>query len=113
MGVPQFENRNWYGFRIKRNSEEGDVASFSQQWTTHQITSSLANLNNRTNSFDFRFHQGRVSATLNGVPVFENVRPPQNSYVSTNEFLVGFGGFNSANSSVIRYRNVELRWLVE
>jgi hypothetical protein len=113
MGVPQFENQNWYGFRIKRNKEEGDAASFSQQWTTRQITCSLSNLDSRTNSFDFRFHKGRINAVVNGVPVFQNARPPQYSEVTTNEFLVGLGGFNSANSTVIRYRNVELKRLTE
>jgi hypothetical protein len=43
--------------------------------------------------------------------VFKNVAPPKNSFVSTNDFLLGFGAFNDSNSTVIRYRNVEVRRL--
>ena len=108
MGIPQYETQNWYAFRMKRNSDEGDVASFSPHWIKRQILAP-ATLDSRTNSFNFRFHDGRVSATVNGREVFKDVEPPKNSYVTTNEFFLGLGAFNDSNSTVIRYRNVQVR----
>jgi hypothetical protein len=110
MGIPQFETYNWYAFRVKRNRDEGEVASFSQHWTTRQILAKV-NLDSRTNEFDFRFRHGRVSATVDGREVFKAVAPPKNSPVTTNEFLLGLGAFNDSNSTVIRYRNVQVRRL--
>jgi hypothetical protein len=108
MGIPQYETYNWFAFRVKRNGDEGNVASFSQHWTKRQILSPV-NLDSHTNSFYFRLHDGRVSATVDGQEVFKNVEPPKNSYVSTNEFLLGLGAFNDSNSTVIRYRNIQVR----
>lgn len=110
MGLPQWESQSWYAFRIKRNTDEGDVASFSQHWLKKQILAPLP-LDARTNSFLFRLHAGKVSATVNGREVFHDVEPPKNSFVSTNQFLLGLGAFNDSNSTVIRYRNVEARQL--
>jgi len=111
MGIPQIETYNWYAFRIKRNRDEGDVASFSQHWIKRQILAPINNLDSRTNSFDFRFQGGRVSAAVNGREVFQAVEPPRNSSVTTNEFLLGLGAFNDSNSSVIRYHDIEVRSL--
>lgn len=110
MGLPQFETYNWYAFRIKRHSDEGDVASFSQQWLRKQILAP-AQIDSHTNSFDFRFQNGLVTATINGREVFKNAAPPRNSYVNPNEFLLGLGAFNDSNSTVIRYRNLQVRRL--
>lgn len=110
MGLPQYESYNWYAFRMKRNSDEGDVASFSQHWTKNQVLAP-AQIDSHTNSFDFRFQNGLVTAMVNGRDVFKNVAPPKNSYVSTNEFLLGLGAFNDSNSTVVRYRNVQVRRL--
>ncbi len=110
MGLPQFENYNWFAFRMKRNSDEGDVASFSQNWAKRQILAPV-NLDSHTNSFYFRFHDGRVSATVDGREVFKDVNPPRNSYVTTNEFLLGLGAFNNSSSGVIRYHNIQVRKL--
>jgi hypothetical protein len=109
MGIPQYENYNWFAFRMKRNDDEGDVASFSQHWIKRQILAPV-NLDSRTNSFYFRFHDGRVSATVDGREIFKNVEPPADSYVTTNEFLLGLGAFNNSDSTVIRYRNIQVRW---
>jgi hypothetical protein len=108
MGIPQFETYNWYAFRMKRNNDEGNVASFSQHWTKRQILAPVI-LDSRTNSFYFRLHDGLISATVDGQEVFKNVEPPKDSYVTTNEFLLGLGAFNDSNSSVIRYRNIQVR----
>jgi len=110
MGIPQYETYDWYAFRIKRNSDEGDVASFSEHWTKQQILAPV-NLDSRTNRFDFRYRDGRVSATVDGREVFKNVRPPKDTSVTTNEFYLGLGAFNDSNSTVIRYHNVEVREL--
>jgi hypothetical protein len=110
MGLPQYENYNWYAFRVKRNSDEGDIASFSQHWTKRQIMSPVP-LDSRTNSFDFRFQNGRVSATVDGREVFKDVPPPKDAYVTTNEFFLGLGAFNDSNSTVIRYRQIQVRRL--
>jgi hypothetical protein len=110
MGTPQWETYNWYAFRMKRNHDEGDVVSFSQHWLKRQILAPVP-LDSHTNSFDVRYQHGRISATVDDHEVFKNVAPPKNSFVSTNDFLLGFGAFNDSNSTVIRYRNVEVRRL--
>jgi hypothetical protein len=110
MGVPEFDTANWYGFRMKRNSDEGEVCSFSRHWSSRQIKAPVQ-LDGRTNTFSFRFQAGRVSATVDGREVFREVEPPKNSYVSTNEFLLGLGAFNHSNDSAIRYRNLQVRRL--
>jgi len=110
MGVPQWENYNWYAFRMKRNADEGDVSSFSQHWSKRQIMAPTP-LANQSNSFDFRMQGGLVSASVNGRDVFKNVPPPRDAYVTTNEFLLGLGAFNDSNSTVIRYRNLQVRKL--
>ncbi len=110
MGIPQFETYNWYAFRVKRNRDEGEVASFSQHWIKRQILAPVS-LDSRTNTFTFRFHNGRISATVDDQEVFKEVEPPKNSYVTSNEFLLGLGAFNDSNSTVIRYRNIQVRKL--
>ena len=65
MGVPQWETYNWYAFRIKRNNDEGDVASFSSHWSQREIKSPVT-LDGRVNTFDFTMHNGRISATVDG-----------------------------------------------
>jgi hypothetical protein len=110
MGVPQFESDDWYAFRVKHTDAEGDVVSFSQGWTQRQVMSH-PQVNATTNSFTFRLHQGRVSATLNGQEVFHEVNLPPHTYVTTNEFVLGVGAFNDSNDTVIRYRSLQARKL--
>lgn len=110
MGVPEWETYNWYAFRVKRNRDEGEVASFSQHWTKRQILAPVP-LEDRVNTFEVRFQNGLISATVDGHEVFKQVAPPKNSYVSTNEFLLGLGAFNDSNATVIRYRNLQVRKL--
>ncbi|HEU5397349.1 MAG TPA: hypothetical protein VFV81_09290, partial [Verrucomicrobiae bacterium] len=109
IGMPQFSTFNWDAFRIKRNSDEGDVSTFSEGWMKKQIVAPLVNLDSRTNSFDLLFQGGRVTATVNGRQIFNHAVPPMNYHFCTNECLVGLGAFNDSNSSVIRYRHVEIR----
>jgi hypothetical protein len=110
MGIPQFETYNWYAFRMKRNTDEGDVASFSQHWTKRQVLAPTP-LNSQVNTFDVSFQNGRISATVDGRQIFDNVAPPKDADVSTNEFYLGLGAFNDSNSTVIRYRQVQARRL--
>jgi hypothetical protein len=110
MGVPDFNGDNWYGFRIKRHDEEGDVVSFSKGWTLNQLAQPSA-LNDGTNNFDFIFQNGRVTASVNGAKIFQGVTPPEEIRVPAHSYLVGLGAFSDSADSVIRYRNVQLRWL--
>ncbi|HTR42438.1 MAG TPA: hypothetical protein VMH87_12555 [Pseudomonadales bacterium] len=110
MGVPDFDGYEWYGFRIKRHDEEGDLVSFSDGWSRDQIVQHLT-LNDVTNSFDFTFQDGKVTAIVNGTKVFNNAEPPVNIRVPNNSYLVGLGAFNDSADTVIRYRNIQLRKL--
>ena len=110
MGLPAFDTYGWDAFRIKRNDDEGDVVTFSEHWSRNQILSPMS-LDSRTNSFDFRLQDNKVTAWVNGREVFNHVNPPENYYLSTNVFLVGLGAFNDMNSSVIRYYDVKARKL--
>jgi hypothetical protein len=110
MGVPDFDGYNWYGFRMKRHDEEGDVVSFSEGWNRDQIIEHVA-LNDVTNSFDFIFQNGKVTAEVNGTKVFNNAEPPTNIHVPNDSFLIGLGAFNDSPDTVIRYRNVQLKKL--
>jgi hypothetical protein len=110
MGTPQYDFPGWYAFRMKRNADEGDVASFSHRWTTRQIRTPVA-LNSETNSFQFRFQNGLVSASVDDKQIFTEVTPPEGTSIHTNEFLLGPGALNDMNDTVIRYRNVQVRKL--
>ena len=110
MGMPDFNGYQWYGFRLKRHDEEGDVVSFSEGWSRDQIIRHVT-LNDVTNSFDFIFRDGKVTADVNGVRVFSGAEPPGSIKVPDNSFLVGLGAFNDSPDTVIRYRNVQLKKL--
>ena len=110
LGLPQWETQNWLAFRIKRNANEGDVASVSRHWTVKQILSPLP-LDARMNSFLFRFQDGKVTASINGHEVFRNVAPPKNSLLATDDFRLGLGAFNDSNATTIRYANLQVRQL--
>jgi hypothetical protein len=110
MGVPDFGSYNWYGFRIKRHSVEGDVACLGVGWSRDQIVQQIV-LNDVTNSFDFILQNGRATALVNGVEVFHKAAPPGNIQVPANNYLVGLGAFSDSTDTVVRYRDVQLRQL--
>ncbi len=110
MGIPEFDFRGWYSFRLKRNPDEGEVAAFSSHWARSSADKPVT-LNSDTNAFYFRFQGGKVIASVNGQDILTEIRPPKNNYIATNEFMVGFGAFNDMNDTVIRYRNVQIRKL--
>ena len=109
-GVPDYDGYNWYGFRIKRHDEEGDVVCFGRGWSRQRINQHLV-MNDVTNSFDFIFQDGKVTASVNGVQMFNQAAPPVTMSVPDNSYLVGLGAFNDSADTVIRYRGVQLRKL--
>jgi hypothetical protein len=110
IGIPEPDSWGWDAFRVKRNDDEGDIACFAQGWTKHQIYGP-AKLNSNTNSFQFRFQAGKVSASVNGREIFKEVEPRDNWYFSTNEIHLGFGAFNDMNDTVIRYGHIQIHQL--
>jgi hypothetical protein len=110
MGVPNFDGYNWYGFRLKRHDEEGDVVSLGRGWTRKQIAQHVV-LNDVTNSFDFILQNDRVTASVNGVEVFHQAALPAVIQVPDNAYLVGLGAFSDSTNAVVRYRDVQVRQL--
>ena len=108
MGIPEFQNFNWMAFRMKRNDNEKDVVSVSESWTRRQV-SAPASLDGNSNTFYFQLHQGHVTVKINDATLLNDVEIPKNIYVNTNDFHVGLGAFNDSNTTVIRYRNIQLR----
>jgi hypothetical protein len=112
VGAPPFESSGWCSFRMKRNADEGDVASFAEGWSTRQLCTPVT-LNNVTNTFYFRFQHGLVSSTVNDKEVFKNAEPPKYTSLPTSESHLGLGAFNAKNDTVIRYHNVQVRSIPE
>ncbi len=111
MGLPSFHAMDWYAFRMKRNADEGQVASFSRAWTRQEVAKPIA-LIHGTNSFEFQFQNGRATAAVNDSPVLREVEPPKSSArISSTEFLVGLGAYNDMNETVLRYHTVQVRRL--
>ena len=110
MGTPDFDGYNWYGFRLKRHDEEGDVVSLGRGWSRKQIAQHVV-LNDVTNSFDFILQNGRVTASVNGLEVIHHAALPATIKVPDNSYLVGLGAFSDSADIVVRYRDVQLRQL--
>jgi hypothetical protein len=108
VGVPQPETSSWFSFRMKRNAAEGDVASFSQTFDNAKITTPIT-LNERTNTFDVVIQRNQISATINGRVAFSNVERKYSEVPYFSEMYFGLGAYNDANSTVIRYQDVEVR----
>jgi hypothetical protein len=114
MGLPESPESNhssWYSFRIKRNANEGDIAAYSIGWIITRNRKQVK-LNDHKNSFDFRFHKGRITASVNGEEIFRGAASPGVVQARDNQFLVGLGAYNDMNETVIRYSGVKLRRLV-
>jgi hypothetical protein len=90
--------------------EEGDVTCFAEGWSRDQIVQHIV-LNDVTNSFDMTLQDGKVTASVNGIDVFDHAVPPREISVPDNSYLVGLGAFNDSQDTIIRYRNVQLRKL--
>jgi hypothetical protein len=111
MGLPNMDTFGWYGFRIRRCRDEKDAAVFSTHWTKGHFLLGPTALNGDTNTFEFRFQNGKVSASVNDRKVFQEVTPPANYDLPGDSFLLGLGAFNDMNDTVIRYRSVQVRKL--
>jgi hypothetical protein len=108
MGIPEFENYNWMAFRMKRNDPEGNIVSVSEGWSRRQV-SGPASLDSNSNTFYFRIHQGHVTVKINDSDVLNEVAIPKGIYVNAKDYHLGLGAFNDSNSTVIRYRNIQVR----
>jgi hypothetical protein len=109
MGTTDYYGSEWNSFRIKRNEDEGDLASFAQGWS-RGITNA-APLKSDRNTFDFSLHGGKADITVNGTAVLTNSRQPKVLNARNDSCLLGLGAFNDVNNTVIRYRNVRVRRL--
>jgi hypothetical protein len=110
MGATDINAYEWYAFRMRHHPTEGDNVSFSRAWNHPDISQPIT-LNDVTNTFDFRFQNGKVNASVNGRAAFQDVTPPATISASNDEFLLGLGAFNNSNETSIRYRNIQVRRL--
>jgi hypothetical protein len=108
MGLPDLESSGWCAFRLRRGPAGRDTISFSQGWDRRQV-SSPAPLDGTTNTFHFRLQGGRISATVNGKELFQQVKPPKNTSLPDGDAFVGLGGYNRTNETVILYRELQIR----
>ena len=109
LGIPSFQTTDWYAFRMKRNSDEGQVASFSRGWSEQEVSKPLSLV--KRNTFQFQFRNGTVDATVNDKLVLQNAKLKGDLRASPAEFLVGLGAFNDMNDTTLRYHRVQLRHL--
>ncbi len=110
IGLPDPNSSGWDAFRVKRNEDEGDLAAFAVGWSKRQVYNP-AKLNADTNAFYLHFQPGRISASVNGQPMLQGAKPPENRFFSTNEIYLGLGAFNDMNETVLRYHNIQVRQL--
>lgn len=108
MGLPDAKSSLWYGFRMKRNDDEGDVASFSYTWTRTEV-SRPAPIKSDRNTFRFRRQGPNVDAWVNGQHVLKDAGLREMHI--TMDAVAGLGAFGDMNETVIRYRNVKARRL--
>jgi hypothetical protein len=108
MGEPDLSGSNWYGFRIKRNDEEGDVVSLGQGHTTREIVQPVV-LNDGSNSFDLTYQGGLTTASVNNDEVFHQAVAPAAIQVPDDAYLVGLGAASDSTDAVIRYYDVQVR----
>jgi hypothetical protein len=110
MGLPNKDDTDWYGLLMKNNEVDKQMISFNRGWSARQIQKPAA-LNSRTNSFHFRFQNGKASASINGQEIFPATEPARGMRIAVRDFLVGLGAYNDMNETVIRYRRVQVRRL--
>jgi hypothetical protein len=95
---------------MKRHDVEGDVVCFGLGWTLKEIVQHVT-LNSATNSFEFTYKDGRMTASVNGEEVFREAVPPAAINVPRSAYLIGLGAFSDSEDEVVRYRDVEIRQL--
>ncbi|MDH7501934.1 MAG: DUF1080 domain-containing protein [Verrucomicrobiota bacterium] len=107
MGIPDDPRPAWYAFRITRNPSTGDAASFSSGWTRQELTMP-AKLKDGPNTFRFTMQQRRVNAWINDVLTLR-VAEEQDRFLLKDNCMLGLGGYNDTNKTVIQYRNIKVR----
>lgn len=112
MGLPDLKGHHWNSLRIIRNGAKSHNVSFGHEFTSHH-TSQQTKVNNERDSFEFRLEDSRGTATLNGNEVLRNVDQPMALHVRDDEYLLGLGAYNGAGTNVVRYRNVQVRRLLD
>jgi hypothetical protein len=107
FGLPDSFNSEWYAFRLKRNNNEGQIVSFSRQWSRQQA-SARVELNDKRNTFRFRLQAGKADAWLNENQVLFQASPAKTLRLYP-DCMLGLGAYNDVNQTVLRYRNVKVR----
>jgi hypothetical protein len=111
MGQPEVGTYQFNGFRLKRNSTEGDIVSFAKGWGRSQVYQ-RTKLDGTKNSFVFHLRNGRVTASVNGNSVLTAAKVPATLSLRPYEFYVGLGAYNDSNETTLRYSNVKIRRLM-
>jgi hypothetical protein len=110
MGLPNWNDTDWYGFALKQNEIEQQVVNFNHGWSAQGLSKPAA-LNAKRNSFRFRFQNGKASASVNGKEVLPATEPTRAMRIRPGSFQIGLGAYNDMNNTVIRYQNVQVRRL--
>ena len=88
------------------------MACFSEGWSTTELIKKVP-LDSQDNTFYFKLHHCLVTARVNDQPVFENAKVPDQRGYSTCDSMLGFGAYGDANKTVIQYRDVQVRRIVD
>lgn len=110
FGLPNPSTSNWFAFRLKSNTKEGQIASYSRGWAKPDIHTPVV-LNPKTNQFSIRLQSALLSADVNGRELFHEVKAPSHFRADGTSFLIGLGAFNDMNETRIRYRTLQVRRL--
>jgi len=111
MGMPDFDARlkssDWFAFRMMRGAREKGTAVFSKGWTRNQLSKPVK-LNADRNKFEFRFENGKATASVNGEQLFHDAALKNNKFRG-DSFLVGLCAFKDSKETTIRYHNLQIR----
>lgn len=110
MGIPSFNTRNWYAFRMIQNPGSSAFGRLSTGWARPEMDQPVT-LKNEHNTFDLTFQNGKFTILVNGQKIFSETAPPQIVPVRMEDFRAGFGAFDNTGQTVLVYRNVQIRVL--
>jgi hypothetical protein len=108
MGMPEGFSSSWYGFRMKRNAVEGQIATFSRLWSAQHVFKNVE-LKPR-NTFRVSISDGKATITVNDQEILSRSALARSAAFDESS-LVGLGAFNDMNSTVVRYRSLQVRTL--
>jgi hypothetical protein len=106
FGDTTLNRNNWFSFRI-RHTRRNDTVSLGRGWSRTEIIRSVT-LNDATNSFDFIFQNGTVTASINGVEIFHQTALPAEFSAPDGTLTFGLGALTRADT-IIRYRGIQVR----